>query len=313
MTKRSVAKPETPKPALLVFGLDENGKPKGARFVASQFEPASQAALTMNLHICEALSDDLVELSKKLPSGRIYARGRAFVPFIKRDLYDKLHAASGGLVRDAAAAEPEKGTLADGNAAPAAKPADAQPVVKGLPRYWDQIQPGHLILNFEGPGEGWWEAVVVTRSDQMLTLRYRDFPKVAKFDRHISTVENLASPEQTPTQQEKEMTVPTERIRMLNDQLRKTLTGGSAIMTPGVAALGPDLVGRAIKTLATFDDFHHANDPFEEHDFGAFDLDGHKLSFKIDYYNKALTYHSPDPADPAVTERVITLMLANEY
>lgn len=188
MTKRGVTKPETSKATLLIFGLDENGKSKGARFLASQFESASQAASTMKLSICEALSNDLVELGKKLPSGRIYARGRAFVPFIKRDLYDKLHAASGGLVRDAAGAEPAASPAKDSADAAAKSSAEAQPVVTGLPKYWDQIQPGHLILNFEGPGEGWWEAVVVARNDQMLTLRYRDFPKVKMFDRHISTV-----------------------------------------------------------------------------------------------------------------------------
>ena len=109
------------------------------------------------------------------------------------------------------------------------------------------------------------------------------------------------------------MPVNTDRIRALNDDLRRNLIGGGAVMTTGVAALGPDLVERAVMTLAAFDDFHHGNDPHEEHDFGVFDVEGHRLFFKIEYYDKSLTFHSPDPADPSVTERVITLMLAEEY
>ena len=105
----------------------------------------------------------------------------------------------------------------------------------------------------------------------------------------------------------------TERIRDLNDDLRRTLTGGMAVMTPGVAALGRAAVERIVKTIALFDDFCHANDPHEEHDFGSFEAEGHVILFKIDYYDKNLTYHSPDPADPAVTRRVITIMLAEEY
>ena len=60
-------------------------------------------------------------------------------------------------------------------------------------------------------------------------------------------------------------------------------------------------------------DFCHANDPHEEHDFGSFEADGQTIFFKIDYYDKSLTYHSPDAADRSVTERVITIMLAEEY
>src|SRR6202171_5899118 len=105
----------------------------------------------------------------------------------------------------------------------------------------------------------------------------------------------------------------TARIRALNDELRQNFAGGAAVMTPGIAALGPEAVERIVKTIAVFDDFCHANDPHEEHDFGAFDADGHRIFFKIDYYDKTLSMHSPDASDPTVTKRVITIMLAQEY
>lgn len=105
----------------------------------------------------------------------------------------------------------------------------------------------------------------------------------------------------------------TDRIRALNDQLRRNLLGSKAVMTPGVAALGSEAIQRLVQTIAVFDDFCTANDPHGEHDFGAFDFDGVEVFFKIDYFDKDLTFHSPDPADPTVTERVITLMLAEEY
>jgi hypothetical protein len=103
------------------------------------------------------------------------------------------------------------------------------------------------------------------------------------------------------------------RIRALNDDFRQSLCGGQAVFTPGVAALGQEAVERIVKTITVFDDFCHANDPHQEHDFGSFEADGHTIFFKIDYYDKALSLHSPDPSDPAVTERVITIMLAEEY
>jgi hypothetical protein len=105
----------------------------------------------------------------------------------------------------------------------------------------------------------------------------------------------------------------TERIRALNDELRQYLLGGLTVITPGVAALGQQAVERIVKTIAVYDDFCHANDPHEEHDLGSFEADGQTIFFKIDYFDKNLTYHSPDPSDARVTERVITIMLADEY
>jgi Protein of unknown function (DUF3768) len=105
----------------------------------------------------------------------------------------------------------------------------------------------------------------------------------------------------------------TDRIRALNDDLRQHLIGGSAVITPGIAALGREALDRIVKTIVVYDGFCQANDPYGEHDFGALAADGKTVFFKIDYYDKALAGHSPDPADSSVTERVITIMLAEEY
>lgn len=104
-----------------------------------------------------------------------------------------------------------------------------------------------------------------------------------------------------------------ENIRTLNDQLRITLTGGAAVMTPGVVALGAEAVNRMIKAISVFDDFCQENDPHQEHDFGAIDIEGQKVFFKIDYYSPDLKSGSEDPSDPSITHRVMTVMLASEY
>jgi hypothetical protein len=105
----------------------------------------------------------------------------------------------------------------------------------------------------------------------------------------------------------------TDRIRALNDDLRQHLIGGGTVITPGIAAVGQETLDRIVKTIAVYDAFCHDNDPYGEHDFGAFEADGKTIFFKIDYYDKAIAGHSPDPADSSVTERVITIMLADEY
>lgn len=111
------------------------------------------------------------------------------------------------------------------------------------------------------------------------------------------------------------MSVQTDQIRMLNDDLRRNLTRNTelAFITPGIAALGADAVARIVKTISVYDDFCQANDPYEEHDFGSFEADSRLIFFKIDYYDPTLSHHSADPADASITRRVLTIMLAEEY
>ena len=84
-------------------------------------------------------------------------------------------------------------------------------------------------------------------------------------------------------------------------------------MTSGVQALGHTKAAKAISTMKEFTDFNRDNDPHHEHDFGAFEVEDHRLFFKIEYYSRDMQHGSEDPADPAKTIRVLTLMLAEEY
>jgi Protein of unknown function (DUF3768) len=53
--------------------------------------------------------------------------------------------------------------------------------------------------------------------------------------------------------------------------------------------------------------------PYGEHDFGSFDHDGRTISWKIDLYDRDYKWYSPAPTDPAKTNRVLTILLAEEY
>ncbi|MCR9195129.1 MAG: DUF3768 domain-containing protein [Hyphomonas sp.] len=107
--------------------------------------------------------------------------------------------------------------------------------------------------------------------------------------------------------------VRAERIRILNDTFRQSGGGGRIMITAGVQERGQAFISRAMDAIARFDAFDEGNDPYHEHDFGALMVEGEKLFFKIDAYDPTLTAGSPDPTDPALTVRVMTVMLASEY
>jgi Protein of unknown function (DUF3768) len=102
-------------------------------------------------------------------------------------------------------------------------------------------------------------------------------------------------------------------IAARNDALRRDRLGGHVMMTAAVAALPPDALAAAILALRRFDDFTPDNDPYAEHDFGAFEHAGERFFFKIDTYaDTSLTYGAEDTLAPGVV-RVLTLMLASDY
>ena len=103
------------------------------------------------------------------------------------------------------------------------------------------------------------------------------------------------------------------RIRELNDKLRTTMGGGLVHMTNGVAALGLATANAIFKAVASFSAFTLDNDPWGEHDCAVMEIEGHCFIWKIDYYDRSRTCHSPDAANAKVTVRVLTVMLSAEY
>lgn len=102
-------------------------------------------------------------------------------------------------------------------------------------------------------------------------------------------------------------------IAALNDQLRCRGCGGTLCATAGVIALGQDALPAILAAVRSFTAFTTDNDPHGEHDFGTLTWQGTRLFWKIDYYDHAMQFGSPDPADPAVTTRVLTVLLAEEW
>ena len=119
-----------------------------------------------------------------------------------------------------------------------------------------------------------------------------------------------------------------EKIAVLNDQLRKCYTQGTAqpkhstILFAGDLGneLGNtfltdrlDLQNKILAAVANFGPFTEDNDPWGERDGGGFELDGESYRWKIDYYDLAREYGSEDPADPEQTHRVLTIFYSRDY
>ena len=105
----------------------------------------------------------------------------------------------------------------------------------------------------------------------------------------------------------------TDRIRALNDDFRRSFVGGLVVITAGVEAMPAERRKSLLAKVRAFDVFTEDNDPRGEHDFGAVDEGGLRYFWKIDSYDRATEFGSPDPADPAVTTRVLTILRADEY
>lgn len=119
----------------------------------------------------------------------------------------------------------------------------------------------------------------------------------------------------------------TEQIARLNDRARQAMgLACHAVATPGFLALPQSDQSRVCELIKTFDAFTSDNDPHGERDFGSIyqtgdgrwttahpDKPQETVFWKIDYYDRSFEWASDDPANSAITRRVLTIMLAEEY
>ncbi len=153
---------------VVVFGVDDDCRPHAAWFPKTDADRARSAAKQLRLNVVEVRNGGAADLIAKLPPGRIHANGPGVVPVVREDLYDKVIAALNS--RGEAGREP------------------GEPVATDQPATWDGIKPGHVVLAQDALVEGWWAAVVVNRTGDKLTLRWRDYSAWQKFTARVTAV-----------------------------------------------------------------------------------------------------------------------------
>jgi Agenet domain len=164
-------------------------KPKAARFGTKHAGLATKAASQLQLRVLLGNDPKVAALVARLPVGRVHATGRMFVPFVRRDLYDKLLAAAPAAGSQQQGAPPPSGS--SGRAGSGGKPAGSPP---NLPRTWEEIGIGDIVVAFEDADEGWYEAIVAEAAGDMLTLRWRDYPRQRQIVRHRNRLGLLHGP-----------------------------------------------------------------------------------------------------------------------
>jgi hypothetical protein len=183
----------TPVAPVVLFGIDSRGKPKAARFGKAAAGLAIKAADQLQLRVIAGDDPKIADFAGRLPVGRVHATGKTFVPFVRRDLYDKLIAAAG----NGNGASPVRLTGSQAGAAATATSPNATP---NLPRSWDGIGVGDLVVAQESVEDGWYEAVVLEVNGDMLSLRWRNFPRERRLVRHRRRVALLYPGPQTGKQ-----------------------------------------------------------------------------------------------------------------
>ncbi|MBX9453223.1 MAG: hypothetical protein KL801_15550 [Mesorhizobium sp.] len=167
--------------ALIVLGRDDAGRPHASWFGEADAVAAAQAAELMGMVSINVVDGDVRALAGKLPQGRVFASGKAFVPFVKAALFDQI--ASHVSAEQGATLETGAGSKQAAASSGAATASSDDPKFT-LPDDWSKIVADSLVLAYSADDESWFEAAVVeTKGVDEVVLRWRDWPEMPNFVR----------------------------------------------------------------------------------------------------------------------------------
>jgi hypothetical protein len=168
-------------PILVVLGIDTDGKPHASRFAEQDAPFVQRAAELMGFYVIQvaAKNKDLYAIAKGLPLGKIFATGRAFVPFVAQSAFDKL----ARLVEGGVTARAPQAIGAKQPGPPAPRAAFGAEAINTADTLWAKIEVGSVVLAAQPDiwGPGWWEGIVVGIDGDDLTLRWVEAPAEKPF------------------------------------------------------------------------------------------------------------------------------------
>lgn len=187
-------------PSVIVLGRDDSNRPHASWFDATEGDAAKAAAALMRMMTLPIAGAELEALADRLPHGKVFASGKAFVPFTKQSLYDELvaHVPVAQQIRPLRIVKAEVEPEGEGSVPPSPSPAPAAapaPDKKGndavtMPQDWLKLGPGCLVLAVaDDKSEGWFESVIVkAKGNSAYTCRWRDYPDHPHFDRPLTGI-----------------------------------------------------------------------------------------------------------------------------
>ena len=169
--------PKRPTPSatasVIVFGLDKAKKQRAGLFSKEQLELVTKAASAHGYSLLNIDDELRKRFVSKLKTGNVHTAGDDLIPIVGRQIYAQIETAADVNVASTKNGK-NKGALGI--------------EYRGIPRTFEEIDAGHLVLAQESLKDGWFEAIVIARDGDRFKVRWRDFSRYAAFERPVIAI-----------------------------------------------------------------------------------------------------------------------------